>query len=93
MKYICAILGMFWVMGVAMAADPITACPSGYVAVIESVMIISDDACPAGYKSAGAAHSCLLPSPGGSCIMYAPAETDYNDANGTYVFEQVCLLT
>jgi len=40
-----------------------------------------------------AAHSCLLPSPGGSCIMYAPAETDYNDANGTYVFEQVCLLT
>ncbi|MDE6570939.1 MAG: hypothetical protein K2L95_01835 [Alphaproteobacteria bacterium] len=93
MKCVWGLMGMFWMVGAAMAAEPITTCPPGYVGIIESDMIISDGACPAGYSSAGDADSCLLASPGGSCIMFVPADIPYSDVNGTWVFEQACLLS
>ncbi len=76
----------------AFAATPSTSCPSGYVAVVEEHMTIANSSCPSGYTSAGTATSCIASSPGGSCIMYAPANTTYSDNTGTYVFEQACAM-
>ena len=76
----------------AIAAAPSTLCPSGYVAVVEEHMDIANSSCPSGYTSAGTATSCLASSPGGSCIMYAPANTTYSDDTGSYVFEQACAM-
>ena len=76
----------------AFAAAPSTTCPAGYVAVVESYMEIADRACPSGYTSAGTANSCLLSSPAGSCIMYAPTNTTYTDDTGSYEFTSACPL-
>ena len=76
----------------AIAAEPSTSCPSGYVTVVEEYMEIADSTCPSGYTSAGPAYTCLIPSPPGSCIMYAPANTTYSDNTGSYVFEQACAM-
>ena len=72
------------------AVEPSTSCPSGYVAVVEEYMDIADSFCPSGYTSAGAADSCLISSPDGSCIMYAPANTEYSDDVGAYKFIVDC---
>ena len=74
----------------AFAAAPSTSCPSGYATIEEEYLIISDSSCPTGYTSAGTADSFLVSSPSGSCIMYAPANTQYTDESGTYEFEQAC---
>ena len=74
------------------AAAPSTSCPSGYVAVVEEYMNIVDGSCPSGYTSVGTATSCLMASPSGACIMYAPAYTEYTDTYGTYEFDQACPL-
>ena len=76
----------------AIATGPSTSCPSGYVAVVKEHMDIANNSCPAGYTSAGTATSCLASNPGGSCIMYAPANTTYSDNTGSYVFEQACAM-
>ena len=76
----------------AIAAAPSTSCPFGYVAVVEEHMDIANTSCPSGYTSAGTATSCLASNPGGSCIMYAPANTTYSDGTGSYVFEQACAM-
>ena len=76
----------------AIAAGPSTSCPSGYTAVVEEYITIADDACPSGYTSAGTATSCIASNPGGTCIMYAPANTTYSDNTGSYVFEQPCAM-
>ena len=76
----------------AFAAEPSTSCPSGYVAVVEEYMDIADGSCPSGYASAGTADSCLVSSPSGSCIMYAPANTQYTDLLGIYNFTAACPL-
>ena len=74
------------------AAAPSTSCPSGYTAVFEEHMDIANSSCPSGYSSAGTATSCLVSTPGGSCIMYAPTNTTYSDSTGSYVFEQACAM-
>ena len=74
------------------AVEPSTSCPSGYVAVVEEYMDIADSSCPSGYTSAGAADSCLVSSPSGSCIMYAPANTQYTELLGIYNFTAACPL-
>ena len=76
----------------AFAAAPSTSCPAGYVAVVEPYMEIANSTCPSGYTSAGTAYSCLISSPSGSCIMYAPANTQYTDASGTYEYTAACPL-
>lgn len=76
----------------AFAVAPSTSCPSGYVAVVEEYMDIANSSCPSGYTSVGTATSCLASNPGGSCIMYAPANTTYSDNTGSYVFEQACAM-
>ena len=76
----------------AIAAEPSTSCPSGYTAVVEEHMDIANTSCPSGYTSAGTATSCIASNPGGSCIMYAPANTTYSDNTGSYVFEQACAM-
>ena len=74
------------------AATPSTSCPAGYVAVVESYMEIADSTCPSGYTSAGTADSCLVSSPAGSCIMYAPTGVTYTDSSGSYEFTSACPL-
>ena len=74
------------------AAEPSTSCPSGYVAVVEEYMTIVNGSCSTGYTSAGTADSCLVASPDGSCIMYAPANTEYSDSTGTYEYTSACPL-
>ena len=74
------------------AAAPSTSCPSGYVAVVEEYMTIANSSCPTGYTSAGTADSCLVSTPSGSCIMYAPANTQYTDESGTYEYTAACPL-
>lgn len=76
----------------APADGPATECPSGYAAVIESNMIITDGACPTGYSSVGHTTSCLLETPDDVCIMYAPPVVDYDDDSGIFVFEEICPL-
>lgn len=76
----------------AIAAEPSTSCPSGYVAVVEEHMDIANTSCPSGYTSAGTATSCLVTSPDGSCIMYAPAGVSYTDATGTYEYTEACAM-
>ena len=77
----------------AIAAEPSTSCPSGYVTVTEEYMTIANgSSCPSGYTAAGTATSCIASSPGGSCIMYAPAGVSYTDSTGTYEFDQACAL-
>ena len=76
----------------AFAASPSTSCPSGYVAVVEEYMTIADGSCPSGYTAAGTADSCLVSSPSGSCIMFAPPNTEYTDASGTYEYTAACPL-
>ncbi len=74
------------------AAAPSTSCPSDYATIEEEYLIISDGSCPSGYTSVGTADSCLVASPSGACIMYAPAYTEYTDTYGTYEFDQACPL-
>ena len=77
----------------AIAAEPSTSCPSGYVAVVEEHMDIANTSCPSGYTSAGTATSCLVTSPDGSCIMYAPAGVSYTDSTGsTYEYTEACAM-
>ena len=76
----------------AFAVAPSTSCPSGYATIEEEYMTIADGSCPTGYTAVGTADSCLISSPAGSCIMYAPANTQYTDESGTYEFEQACPL-
>ncbi len=76
----------------AFAAAPSTSCPSGYVAVVEEYMTIADSSCPTGYTSASTADSCLVSSPSGSCIMFAPTGVSYTDASGTYEYTAACPL-
>ncbi len=76
----------------AFAAAPSTSCPVGYVSVAEEHMTIADSSCPSGYTSAGTAYNCLVSSPTGSCIMYAPTNTAYTDETGTYEFTSACPL-
>lgn len=76
----------------AIAAALSTSCPVGYTAVGEEHMIITDAVCPAGYTAVGTADSCLVFSPLGLCIMYAPAGVSYTDGIGTYEFVQACAM-
>lgn len=68
----------------------LTDCPAGYITVIEDYMTIANASCPAGQVSAGTAESCLLATPAGSCIMYAPANLTYKNSKGEYQFTQPC---
>ncbi len=74
----------------AFAAEPSTSCPYHYTAVYEEYMTIAEDLCPARYTSVGTADSCLVSSPSDSCIMYAPANTEYSDDVGAYKFIVDC---
>ncbi|MBP3316549.1 MAG: hypothetical protein J6L70_03040 [Alphaproteobacteria bacterium] len=76
----------------AHAAAPSTTCPSGYV-TINSPNITIATTCPSGYISIGTAESCLVESPSGNCIMYAPAGVDYTDDTGTYEFTDACPMS
>ena len=89
MKYFYVYL-LLLIPSTVYAAEPSTSCPSGYVAIEEEYMDIADGSCPTGYTSAGTADSCLISSPDGSCIMYAPANTEYSDDVGAYKFIVDC---
>ncbi len=89
MKYFYVYL-LLLIPSTVYAAEPSTSCPSGYVAIEEEYMDIADGSCPSGYTSAGTADSCLISSPAGSCIMYAPANTEYSDDVGAYKFIVDC---
>lgn len=97
---LCFPVSAFAVQGGVIVGPPIqlikapsTSCPSGYVAVEEDYVTIADSACPSGYTSAGVADSCLVASPAGACIMYAPANVAYSDRTGAYMFEYACPLS
>ncbi len=83
------ILLLAYIPMVLHAAAPITSCPSGYVAIDEEYLTIATS-CPSGTISVGTAESCLVASPSGSCIMYAPAGVSYTDDSGTYEFTDAC---
>ena len=76
----------------AFAAAPSTSCPTGYTAIIEDHMTIANSSCPYSYTSVGTATSCIASSPGGSCIMYAPAGVLYTDSTGTYEYTEACAM-
>ena len=74
------------------AAAPSTSCPSGTMAINKQYMIIGNTSCPSGYSYVGAAYTCLLTYRGSSCLMYAPVNTEYTDAAGTYEYTAACPL-
>lgn len=92
MKRVLIVCSLF-IPVVANAAAPTTSCPAGFVAVDEPYLTIENGSCPSGTTSVGTADSCLVSSPAGSCMMYAPANTEYTDNNGNYEFTQVCPLS
>ncbi|MBQ3039065.1 MAG: hypothetical protein IJD41_00720 [Alphaproteobacteria bacterium] len=75
----------------ANAAAPITSCPSGYIA-IDAPYITIATSCPSGTVSIGDAASCLVSSPSGDCIMYAPVGMSFTDDSGTYEYIEPCAL-
>jgi len=75
----------------AYAAAPSTSCPTGYIAIDEEYITIATN-CPSGTISIGTAESCLVSSPAGDCIMYAPAGVSYTDESGTYEFTDACAM-
>lgn len=81
---------LFLATTTANAAAPATSCPTGYISIVEDAMIITDSTCPTGYTSAGTASSCLVTSPSGSCIMYAPTGMTFTDSTGSYEFTSAC---
>lgn len=89
MKKILTVLVMMPCL--AFADAPATSCPNGYVSITESAMSIATT-CPNGTVSAGVAESCLVESPAGSCIMYAPVGISYTDTSGTYEFTEPCAM-
>ncbi|MBQ8294774.1 MAG: hypothetical protein IJX89_05320 [Alphaproteobacteria bacterium] len=90
MKYLM-FLSWFFVVGGAYAAAPSTSCPSGYVAIDDTYVTIATS-CPSGTTATGTAESCLVSSPSGDCIMYAPAGVSYTDDSGTYEFTDACAM-
>ncbi len=76
------------------AAEPATTCPTGYMSVNEgAVIIVNESTCPTDYTSTGTVQSCLLASPAGVCMMFAPENTPYSDNTGEYIFTQACQLS
>lgn len=76
----------------AFADEPSTSCPSGYETITETYIEIANSSCPSGYTYVGTATSCLISSPSGSCMMYAPTGISYTDSSGTYQFTSACPL-
>ncbi|MBQ7128137.1 MAG: hypothetical protein IJO18_04115 [Alphaproteobacteria bacterium] len=76
---------------VAYATAPSTSCPAGYIAIDEPQITIATT-CPSGTTAIGTAESCLVSSPSGDCIMYAPAGVSYTDESGTYEFTDACAM-
>ncbi|MBR2393154.1 MAG: hypothetical protein IKB05_01545 [Alphaproteobacteria bacterium] len=77
---------------VAYATAPSTSCPTGYIAIDEPQITIATS-CPSGTISVGTAESCLVSSPSGDCIMYAPAGVSYTDDIGAYEFTDACPMS
>ncbi len=75
----------------ANAAAPSTSCPSGYVAIDTPYITIATE-CPSGTIAVGTAESCLVSSPSGDCIMYAPVGMSFTDDSGTYEYTEPCAL-
>ena len=75
----------------AIAAAPSTSCPAGYIAIDEEYLTIATS-CPSGTTAVGTAESCLVESPAGDCIMYAPAGVSYTDNSGSYEFTEPCAM-
>ncbi|MBR2393106.1 MAG: hypothetical protein IKB05_01295 [Alphaproteobacteria bacterium] len=72
--------------------NAIDTCPSGYIAINEEQITIATN-CPSGTTAIGTAESCLVSSPAGSCIMYAPAGVSFTDTLGTYEFTGACPMS
>lgn len=83
---------ILFIPGPLYAAAPTIYCPSGFVAVNEAYLTIAGDVCPPGTTSVGIAKSCLVSTPSGTCIMYAPTNTTYTDSTGSYEFTEICPL-
>lgn len=92
MKILYFMLFVIFVPCVALGDEPSTSCPTGFIAINEPYITISDSACPDGYTSTGTAMSCLVASPSGVCIMYVPSGVVYTDTTGTYQFTEICPL-
>ena len=73
------------------ATTPSVSCPSGYIA-IDAPYITIATSCPSGYTAVGDAASCLVSSPSGDCIMYAPVGMSFTDNSGTYEYTEPCAL-
>ena len=91
MKQLFVFIAVCWPVMVN-AAEPSISCPSGYIAITEEFMTIADNSCPSGATSVGTADSCLVAPPVGSCIMYAPANTEYTDESGVYEYIAACAM-
>lgn len=75
----------------ALAAEPYTSCPVGYIAVNKN-MIVKGESCPAGYIYFGNidAVNCTATSSEAMCVVYIPSNTNYTDSTGTYDFTSLC---
>ncbi|MBE6459780.1 MAG: hypothetical protein E7009_02225 [Alphaproteobacteria bacterium] len=69
----------------------IDTCPSGYI-VIDRPYITLATSCTSGTIAVGTAESCLVESPAGDCIMYAPVGMSFTDESGTYEFTDACAM-
>lgn len=82
--------------GMAYSKEPLTSCPAGTVAVETDYMYLtSDSSCGAENPINLAAnflniYSCVENDKNVYCFLYAPADTQYTDTIGKYLYTEDC---
>ena len=88
MKKASFILGILYTPCV-FAVTLTTTCPSGYKTINRPEFRLATT-CDSSEKSIGTISTCLTDSPAAVCWLYAPTNTQFSDATGTYEFTEIC---
>ncbi len=95
MKKLIFFLMFFCFITDSFSASLITECPSGFIAVEEEDYNIVDEAesCPTGTQVISGYNNSCIDNSGFDCVMYAPADIQYTDETGTYIYTEICPLS
>jgi len=86
------------ISGAAFAKSPPTSCSSGAILQTFNDVNLVEDRCSTGYIDMGeipsVVQSCAQTYSGIECWLYAPANTEFDDETGFYIFEnEICPLS
>ncbi len=89
MKYVFLFIFLFVPTVTFAATMPSAVCPTGYTTLVKEQIILAEDTCPVGYSAVDTVENCQG-SNADICALFVPANTEYNDRSGTYVFTMPC---